>query len=152
MTASKGRGLQAETVQTYQKEINRQQVRIAELEAQIQHLHKLLQRQESLKEQAKNLYGILDQQIIKGLDKRGYNRKKRSRDVTLPSVDLSSASREELLQAAQIYDVRRYFQYRKLSENMKLNYRIASKLYRSGRDISKHGAKSAYRLTKRGRN
>jgi hypothetical protein len=138
-----------ERARTYEKEIVRQQVKIAELEAQLQYLHDALVKQEGIKEQIKILYANLDRAIIQALDKKGYTRKRRSRQVSFPTLDPAAHTRDELMVAAWIHDVKRYFQYQGLSENMKFRYRVASKIYRLTRDVSKNSAKRAYRVTRR---
>lgn len=133
----------------YEQEIVRQQTRIAELEAQMQHLHKELSRQQGVKQQVKSLYLSLDGWILRQIDSRGYTRNTRLKQVEFPHLDLLAADRAELLAVARAYDVKNYFQYRERRTSMKLRYRLAGKSYRTSRDISKTGLKKVYRLTRR---
>ena len=135
----------------YEQEIFRQQARIAELEAHMQHLHKELDRQQGAKQQLKNLYVNVDGWVIRRLDARGYARKTRIKQVAFPRLDLRAASSDELLKIARTYDAKKYFQYHERREGMKLHYRLVSKAYRTTRNVSKGGLKKVYRLTRRGK-
>lgn len=139
-----------EQAQTYEKEIVRQQVKIAELEALLQYLHTELSKQRSSREQVKGLYRNLDETIMQTLDKRGYSRKQSAKAVKFQPINTQGKNTSELIAAARTYDAQKYFQYRELRQGMKLHYRLASKFYRTTRNISKESVKSAYRLAKRG--
>ena len=135
----------------YVEEITRQQVKIAELEALLQYLHKELSNQQRLGQQAKSLYSTIDAEIMQALDKRGYTRKQHIKNTKFPAVDVSTKTKDKSMSVAREYDIQNYFQYRNLRDDMKLRYRLLSKTYRATRDTSKKGAKSVYRLTKRTR-
>jgi hypothetical protein len=135
----------------YAKDIARQQLKITELEIVIDYQNKKLAKRDSLKGQAKNLYVSTDNAIMRMFDKRGYAKKTRPLKAKLPSADFGSLSREELLTIARIYDAEQAFQYRSSRENMRPHYRVASKLYRTTRNVTKRGAKAGYRLTSRKR-
>jgi hypothetical protein len=133
----------------YEKEITRQQFKIAELETFAHYLNMELNKQQRLKQQIKSLYRSIDNKVIRTIDQKGYTRERRETLAKFPSIDLSGQSREELMKAARLYDTQAYFHYYPLHENMKLHYRALSKLYRTTRNITEKSAKKSYRLTKR---
>lgn len=135
--------------QDYGKQIARQQLKIAELEAIINHLRARLDKQQAPKQQIKDLFASVDNAIMRSIDKKGYAKKPRKTMARFPTLDISGQSKEGLLIAARSYDAKQYFQYQGLHENMKPHYRAASKLYRTTRDITKKGAKKGYKLAKR---
>jgi hypothetical protein len=137
-------------LKTYEQEISRQQVRIAELETLLGHLDKQLALQLSAKQHAKDLYLSIDTAIMKAIDKRGYTRRQAIKLKQLPDIKAPAGSEEHMI-AVWAHDAEAYFQLRGLKEGMKLRYRVAGKFYRVTRDVSKTGAKKMYKTYKRGR-
>lgn len=136
----------------YLRELARQQAKIVELENTIKYLTAQLSKQQSVKQQAKSLYHGIDDAVMSRIDAKGYARKTHTNLVPFPAVDLAAMSRQELLNSARLYDAQAYFSYRNLSETMKPQYKLASKLYRTARNVTKSGLKQSYKLVRRGKN
>ncbi len=134
--------------QNYEKEIARQQFKIAELEAVAQHLQAELANQQGLKRQIKSVYRNLDNKIMRSIDQRGYT--KTFKTLTrFPVISASVRGKEDLIKIARLYDADNYFHYYPGRESMRLRYRLTGKLYRTTRNVAEKSAKRSYQIVKR---
>lgn len=103
-------------------------------------------KQHELKPQLAALYHTIDKRIMRSINKRGYAVKESKQVIMLPNTD--SNSHQQLMKTVRLYDIATYFQYNPGRKDMKLRYKIASKLYRTMRDMGVKGSKKAYRIAK----
>jgi len=133
----------------YVAEINRLEMLNTRLSSEVGLLKSQLKQQHGLKAKALDFYLELDRYILNTIDHRGYKRKAKlhKKAEKINPAEIDGASKEELLKTAHQYDAQSFFRYHAPKTSMKLRYRVASKSYRTGRDIAKKGARKLYHLS-----
>ena len=128
--------------QRYILEINQRDAEISRLHAHIEELRLLLDSRQSVGSLLRQLYNTVDNSIMTTINTRGavHNVRKKPHPRLLVSESDTAA---RLLAKIHEYDARNFFVYKpRLSKShLRLQYRIAAKAYRTGRDAV-HGLAS----------
>lgn len=132
----------------YIERINQLEAKVAELNVKYNNARLELDQQKNIKKQVRNLYGSIDDRIVKTINKRGIvhnpNRKVSTYSLNLPRMNTLSV--EGLLLEAKKYDVTQNFRYKSLKSHRKLRYRILGWVYCSVRDAVFLLLKKTYKL------
>lgn len=134
----------------YVAENTRLETKVKQLAAEVSRMRLENSQHTGIKRQVKELYSSLDQAIQHTLHVRGYNQAGANRVSIAPDV-LESGSKAQLQRAAMTYDAQAYFVYNRHASKMKLRYKIASKAYRTSRDVALKSARGVYRFVKKAR-
>lgn len=130
----------------YRKKLAAQRSRITMLEGGLYYLQSELDRQSSLRGQAKALYRLVDSRIQKAIEHRGYDIRARLPHVVLKYQETDSKT--TLLKVARHHDALKYFRYRPIRTRMKIRYQVAGYVYRSARNTARLAAIKTYRLAR----
>lgn len=134
---------------TYAAEISKLEARIGELGSENSRLHAELRNRRGVRAAAHGFYRAVDDAIIARIDRRGFVRKPKKRmQRQIPAEALQSTSMPVLMDAARQYDAG-FFRYRTSASGMRLHYRVLSKVYRIGRNITMFGLKKSFKAVRK---
>lgn len=134
----------------YASRIARLEFKLSMTEGELARLGAELAAQKRLKRQLKDVYHAIDARILTTIDTRGYLRKTRASQAVPFTVEAHAQDDVHALHRdLEAYDTKLFFRLHSPKTAMKIQYRIASKLYRTTRDTAMTAAKRAYQVKKR---